>query len=71
MSALQKATEELRADFKSRDAVVAERVADTRKATEDVRSTLKGQSADMARIQESLDRLNEGIGRVIMRPRQP
>jgi hypothetical protein len=71
VAVLQRTTEEMKADFKARDTLVAAVVADTRKMTEDVRSTIKGQSADMTRLQESLDRINDGIGRVIMRPRQP
>jgi predicted nucleic acid-binding Zn-ribbon protein len=70
-AAQQKATEELRADFKARDKLIADTVADTRKITEEVRLAIKGQSADMSRIQESLDRITDGISKVIMRPRQP
>ena len=68
---LQKTTEEIKADLKSRDdrfvvAVTAmQKSADeSRKAIDDLKIRLKGHSDDVARLQASVDRFNGGIDKI-------
>ncbi len=71
VASLQKTTEELRSDFKARDKLVADALTETRKASEEARVGIKGQSADMARIQETLDRLENKLAEMMKPPFRP
>jgi hypothetical protein len=69
LASLQKSIEEVRGDFTARDRQLADAAADLWKATDEARKTneevkvsLKAQTADPARLQQSVDRLSEGIG---------
>lgn len=61
IASLQKASDELRHDSKTRDSEVADAIVESRKITEDVRKSMKGQGEDMSRIQTTLDRLVDSV----------
>jgi hypothetical protein len=61
IAGLQRTTEELRADFKVQDNRNADALAETRKASKEVEVGVEGQSADIARIQQSSVRLENRL----------
>lgn len=69
IASLQKTTDEIGADLKTRDRAVVDAIAEARKINEELRTGMKGQSDDLSRIQTTLDRLADSVGQMRRPPR--
>jgi len=70
-ASLKTTAEELRSDFKSRDKVMADALVEMRKGSEEARAGIKGQGADIARIQGTLDRLDNKLAEMMKSSSRP